>query len=332
MQVALIRQCLTIYWCCQTLCKCLLALQVALQPLKRKLSSRILQLGGELEHSEAQGLLEHALLELLSNNAPPIRLSVLRSLQINTAGVSLRCQDPNCQKQGCQGNRIEVCQYRLFEQPPIRTVTDTAPAASSASSSHLQVTPAALDIYEQLEPRVPWIGTMPASGSGSADSEDGFQSADEADGNSPSDADAPDAAGGSGIGGPADVRVEAGPSGMALGPHCKKVAGRWCVSRMRIVAVHHKTQRSHKAINIPLPFSLARSLLWYTMYARPVLMDRLGGPTAHNFMLVIPGSGRPMEQARALTNICRSIQVTLHKLNFAMFKCRCSDGQPLTMF
>ncbi len=290
----------------------LTCLQRALQPLKRKLSSRALPLCGELDQSEAQGLLEHALLELMSNNAPPIRLSVLRSLQIKTAGVLLRCQDPNCQKEGCQGNRIEVCQHRLFEQAPSTNVTDAAAAGSSPSSSHLHVTPAALDIYELLEPRKPWIGAE-HSGSGSGDSEGGFESADEREGDSLSDADVTGAAGSSGRGGVTE----------ASGPRCEKVAGRWCVSRMRIVAVHHKTQKSHKAINIPLPFSLARSLLWYIMYARPVLMDRLGGPDAHKSLIVVPGNGRPMQRAHALSNIWRNIQVTLHKL---ALPCENADG------
>ena len=42
----------------------LTCLQRALQPLKRKLSSRALPLCGELDQSEAQGLLEHALLAI----------------------------------------------------------------------------------------------------------------------------------------------------------------------------------------------------------------------------------------------------------------------------
>jgi hypothetical protein len=288
-------------------------LQEALLPLKRMLASRSVDAVVELNESEARLLQEHALVELLSNNVPPIRLCVLRTLQIKTGSEPVQCQYPGCRRATCQGNRIEINTDRLYEQPLSSTTNASSHAGSRSSSSHLQVTPAAVDFFEQLEPRAAGGGlaTSRREDSGNTGgSEDGYQTAGETDSGSLPDAMDAGAAGSCGSQGGADKWAATGTSGLVYGaPRCEQVQGRWCVSRIRIVCVHHKTEKSHAPISIPLPFSLARSLLWYIMHARPMLMAGLGGAYAHKYLLVVPGSGRPMRQAHSMTSVWRDIQV-----------------------
>lgn len=82
-----------------------------------------------LSRAEAVMLHDWALSELLAGHMPPIRLSVIRSLQASTSASQQEhtCSHPDCKNVGCRGNRMEQHPSLLYTYGNVRVAQRPTP-------------------------------------------------------------------------------------------------------------------------------------------------------------------------------------------------------------
>lgn len=115
---------------------------------------------------DALALQDHAMVELMLNGMPPLRVGAARTLLVSMDGTPTRCTSPDCCIEACQGNRIEFSSDMFYSRDD--------------ELVHRRPTPEDLDLWEPYKPsaRTRSVGRWGAAASDGDGTEGATASAD----------------------------------------------------------------------------------------------------------------------------------------------------------
>lgn len=247
--------------------------QEALRPLKERGAQ------ATLTYEEAVNMQDWLMSEFLSGNIPPVRPSVLASLQ--APGNTYACSHPDCRHTGnCRGNRLEVdSSGQVYSDSQTRiSLQPTPPSLGGWEPIFAVSTPAATPRQQRKSWRVAGQGVVACTPGGGLHTFFDSDSEDESEEFHHSE----DAAAGE--------REDGGEDDRMLVP--RQCSDYRELPQVKLVVVHHKNAARFNAhrLEVILPYDLALAVTLYMDYAWPLLAVA----EETNRLFIRPGRPDPM--------------------------------------